>query len=389
MKNLVFLMSCFLLMLSTALADEAINLRIHQPYLSPRIMGMGGAFIAVADDYNALYHNPAGLARLEHWQMNFSTEVALTTDFFKLVSDIDKASIEGSESDEIENISKILKNVYGSHYMLRSSPLAGTWVWPRWGIGFIPMDLTIDLSAHQQAFPAINAVAYADSTLAFGYGKDFPWFRNARYSMGVTGKIINRAFMSKSLSALDFKENTSFFRSEDAKEGLTADFDIGMLYTPDLPHTGILSWFRHARPTFGAVVRNVLDYGYSSKLNLFKDSGDNPERLYRTLDLGSRWEYPSFWVFQPRGVLDIKNIGHPHSTRFLKMVHLGWELGWKMYSWWKGSYQIGLNQGYLTAGLSARFAFFNLDLVTYGEDVGTKNKAKENRIWMIKLNIEL
>jgi hypothetical protein len=33
-------------------------------YLSGRALGMGNAFVALSDDYNALYYNPAGLARL-------------------------------------------------------------------------------------------------------------------------------------------------------------------------------------------------------------------------------------------------------------------------------------------------------------------------------------
>ena len=32
---------------------------------------MGNAYVAVADDYNALFYNPAGLARLEEWDGEF------------------------------------------------------------------------------------------------------------------------------------------------------------------------------------------------------------------------------------------------------------------------------------------------------------------------------
>ena len=33
--------------------------------MGARALGMGGAFVAVADDANALYYNPAGLALIE------------------------------------------------------------------------------------------------------------------------------------------------------------------------------------------------------------------------------------------------------------------------------------------------------------------------------------
>lgn len=38
----------------------------------PRALGMGNAFVAVADDVNAIYYNPAGLANLLTWEATFS-----------------------------------------------------------------------------------------------------------------------------------------------------------------------------------------------------------------------------------------------------------------------------------------------------------------------------
>jgi hypothetical protein len=68
---------------------------------------------------------------------------------------------------------------------------------------------------------------------------------------------------------------------------------------------------------------------------------------------------------------------------------LGFEFDWAMASWWKGAYRIGVNQGYPTLGFSALFTIFNLDLATYGEDVGTIDHPKENRMYTVKLNIDI
>ncbi|GEM_PF-987134 len=38
----------------------------------PRALGMGNAFVAVADDVNAVFYNPAGLTRLKTWETTFS-----------------------------------------------------------------------------------------------------------------------------------------------------------------------------------------------------------------------------------------------------------------------------------------------------------------------------
>ncbi|MCB0343255.1 MAG: hypothetical protein KDD59_13500, partial [Bdellovibrionales bacterium] len=44
-------------------AADVLDFSIHQEYTSTRALGMGNAFSAVAEDYNALFYNPAALAR--------------------------------------------------------------------------------------------------------------------------------------------------------------------------------------------------------------------------------------------------------------------------------------------------------------------------------------
>src|SRR5512140_977368 len=49
---------------------------------SPRAIGMGGAFVAVADDPSALYWNPAGIARYARTQALFEhTRYLIGTSF--------------------------------------------------------------------------------------------------------------------------------------------------------------------------------------------------------------------------------------------------------------------------------------------------------------------
>jgi long-chain fatty acid transport protein len=51
------------------------------PMLGSRVLGMGGAFIATADDWTAIYWNPAGLSQQEHWGLGvtvFSPHYTLT-----------------------------------------------------------------------------------------------------------------------------------------------------------------------------------------------------------------------------------------------------------------------------------------------------------------------
>ena len=71
-----------------------------------------------------------------------------------------------------------------------------------------------------------------------------------------------------------------------------------------------------------------------------------------------------------------------------KGMHAGFELYWKMFNWWKGHWAVGVNQMYWTAGFGARMAFFQLDVATFGEEVGTDSAPKESRRFMLEMSLD-
>ena len=85
--------------------------------------------------------------------------------------------------------------------------------------------------------------------------------------------------------------------------------------------------------------------------------------------------------------MDVRDIGHPLFS-LKKGLHVGFEFDWTVASWWKGHYNVGLSQGFWTAGLGAEFAWFNLNVVSYAEDVGPYNFPKESRIYMARFNLD-
>ncbi|NUM57488.1 MAG: hypothetical protein HUU56_02590 [Bdellovibrionaceae bacterium] len=368
---------------------EGVSYKIHEQYLSPRALGMGNAFVAVANDYTALYYNPAGLAFREDKEMNLSFGIGATTAFQTFANDISQASsTQGTETEKQNAIFSAIQKQYGKTFGGRFVAPNGVLVGQGWGIGFIPMDVSLELSPNQPV--AVNATVYMDTTFSFGWADTFKDIETAKVAWGVTGKFVNRGFFSKAIDAIELAADSNFVKTSDLKEGYFFDADIGFLYKPHIADDdSLISYLRLARPTFGAVIRNVIDANSVGTFKLFNkeaSSDSKPEKLTRVIDIGSRWEYPSLWIFGGRGTLDIKNILHP-AFNLRKGLHIGFEFDWTMYSWWKGNYRVGLNQGYLTAGLSAMFTWFNLDLVTYGEDVGTYSSPKENRLYMAQFNM--
>ena len=373
--------------LSAWAGDVGVSNTIHHQYISARALGMGDAFIAVANDYNALYYNPAGLARREDTELNLFFDAAASSRFISAQKDFQTAAdTTGTPTDKLTAAVATIEKYYGKTFSLRTAPLNAVLVRPGWGLGFTPVDLSVEMTMHQNVGPAINLTVYADSIFALGYGSDVRGLDAGRLSWGVTGKLVNRGYFSKTVTALELASNPNLVTSADLREGYSIDADVGLLFTPQLPAEGIFSYLRLARPTFGAVVRNAGDTGFKNTFKLInKIQTEAPEKMYRVLDLGTKWEYPSAWIFGGRGVLDIKDIGHP-SWNWHKGTHVGFEFDWAVSSWWKGQYRIGSGEGYLSGGVSAMFTLFNIDLVTFSEDVGTYTEPVENRMFMVRLN---
>ncbi len=390
-KSIFLLLSVlgFLFTLPSA-AQEGVQTSIHHQYQSTRALGMGDAFIATANDYSALFYNPAGLARRDIGQLNMSMEFGGGIDtykFYKDLNEVTKASY-ANDSDKYQAYAQVLQNYYGKPLNFRVKTFEAIWARPNWAIGIVPMDFTFDGQIHNQGAPALDVRAYADTTLAYGYGNDIHGLVPGKLSWGTTAKFINRGYINREVNALDLVADSKTVRKEDGRDGYTFDMDFGTLYSPLVPDSGFFSVFQLAKPTFGAVVRNALDYGFGSSFHLLnKDKVEAPEKLHRVLDVGAKFEYPEIWIFGGRGEVDFRDIGHPNFS-WRRSFHLGFEFDWTVTSWWKGHYRIGVNQGYPTLGISALLFIFNLDVATYGEDVGTYTSPKENRVYMAKLNLD-
>lgn len=385
--KLFFLLTFILLSARISFAAESVGTSIHQHYQSPRALGMGGAFVAVANDYSALFYNPAGLDRIDENDLNLSLDLAGTPAVQDLLKDIDEAqNTPGSDADKQAAMAAVLESYYGKAFGVRVGLPQAIWARPGWAIGVIPMDLTMELSVHNSVGPAVQATVYADTTIAYGYGDHVRGFDYGKLSWGITGKAVHRGFFSQNVNFIELAADPNIVSEDDLSAGYTVDADLGLLWTPSIPEDGLFSLFDYASPTFGLVVRNVAETGFSASELLGKDNTGKPEKLYRVIDIGSRWEYPTFWIFGGRGVLDVRDINHPRFS-LRKGLHVGFEFDWSVASWWRGQYRVGLNQGFWTAGVSAMFTVFNLDLVSYADDIGSFSNPKENRIWMLRANL--
>lgn len=384
MRKILALLSLLFVTSGAMAEDDLLDYRIHQHFLSVRALGAGNSF-SVIDDYNSLLYNPAAMARMPEGEMNFGFSAGVTTSALGFMKDIESAS-KVAEAQKVAEVQAVLEKNYGNNFSTRLPAVSGFWVRPKWGVGLVLADSTINLAVHQTGGPQVATSAYIDNTIAFGYTKGF--LEENALTVGATLKGIYRGYVGKSFNAFDLATNPSFFKSQDAKEGLTIDADLGTQYVMAVPEVGALSFLKYAKPTFSFVVRNLLDYGFKQNMHLIhKESGKNPPKMQRRFDVGTKWELPNFWVFTPRFMFDVRDIGHRYFT-FRKGMHTGLELGWKALSWLNGHYSVGLGQGYFSAGLGAELAWFRLDFATFGEEIGTSKAKKENRYYIAKMSLD-
>ncbi len=380
MRLLCLLVLTFVPTLGHTQQVKSLDFTIHQEYTSTRALGMGRAFTAVADDHSAMFYNPATLAWRKDGQLRMFLRGGTSPESLELFDEIDEAS---NADNETQAYSDLIVSHYGDHFYYRVPTIGAVWVRPGWGIALIPADLSLDMSVHRQVGPMVNVNMYLDTTLAFSYAKKLKWLnKRHQLSAGATIKSMHRIHVGEAISAAQFANGQDVFDTSHANEGLTGDLDLGFWWKPPAP--GILKYFE---PSFALVGRNLVDYGFKQNFHFIDENSGEPPKLQRRFDVGSKWDLPDFWVFDPHFALDVRDIGHENWTPE-KGSHVGLELYWKMFNWWKGHWSVGMNQMYWTAGFGARLAWFQLDLATFGEEVGTQSAKSESRRYMLEMALD-
>lgn len=136
--------------------------------------------------------------------------------------------------------------------------------------------------------------------------------------------------------------------------------------------------------TLGMVVHNVIGGDFSQSKMVNKNATEIPTKIERTIDVGSQYRLYDGEDLKVRAMLDFHNILHPNVT-VKKATHLGAEFDYSPSSWFKTQFRVGMNQMYMTAGATFLFGVLNIDVVTYGEEVGTDANSIENRVMAAKL----
>ncbi len=333
-----------------------------------RPLGMGNAYVAVADDFNALFYNPAGLARLKSWDgefLNLKAEVSSTT--LKAMNDISKFASQSSDSSkQLRGVFDFLDEQIGKqhHFALGLTPHL---IFPSFGIG-AGLEIDTTMVVHRQIEVYLNAGPQLIMPIAYAMN-----FLEDRLSFGAGVKLvakggIDRTFSIDDIEALVKSSGSSSTSSASTATQPTAEkpklanyveggagvgMDMGILFTP----------IKVMEPTFGLSVMDVGGTPYQ-KLNVSGEALSAPHTRLPSVNTGvSVKPYQTERMYLMCSA-DAHAINQP--VHFSKKFGMGVEWGYGSII----KLQTGLYQGNLSAGFQFDVGLLNLRAVTYAEELG-------------------
>jgi hypothetical protein len=339
--------------MGVANAEEFPNL-----YRGIRPLGMGGAFITLSDDENAMFYNPAGLNDVSGFGgvglINPLAEVSKNTmGFYQDLSDL--------ETEDQQEVVDFLNERIGEHQHVRLAFLPHFYM-HNFAIGLLGQ-ATVDMEIRDRgANPTIPTNVRIDYGVAASGALGF---FDQKLQIGLTGKFIQRQGVNKTYSAVDIVNDT-FDPIDDAEEaGKKSDFalDIGTK----------VNFKNFLKPSVALVVQNITDLD-------FEELGEIPQ----TVNIGASIN-PDFWILKTTFAVEIDDLTKSVETDddLYKRLHLGAEFRFPMIL----TLRAGINGGYPAAGVDVDFWILSISAATYAEELGAVSGQRADRRYVAQLSL--
>lgn len=327
-----------------------------------RPLAMGNAYVAVADDFNALFYNPAGLARLKTWDfeiLNPSYEISDAT--LSFLEDI------GNLGGDVDGTLDFLQGNSGTDQHM-SFGITPHFVMP--GFGFaIAVEFIGDIAFHSHPSADLRIGPKVVIPIGFGFN-----FLEDRLSVGFAVKAraqggVDRRFGIGDIEA--FKQNGEEGENKLAsfiEGGLGIGGDVGLLFTPT----------PYMKPTFGLSITDIGDTPFEQQ-DVGGTAIQAPAPVLASVNAGFSLTPVEVGMMFIRTSVDVHSINQPFS--FSKKLNLGVEWGFGEII----RVQAGLHQGYLSGGFQFDVGLFNIRAAAYTEELGTSAGVKPDQRYALQL----
>lgn len=337
---------------------------LRVPYEGVRPAGMGNAFVALADDKNALWYNPAGLARITG--INFDLYDFITgVDSLDTLNRLKGAFLQGNTADALRADKQFARfGFFPAYYG------------PYFGAGLY-YNFTSFLEIENFELPEVDI--YGASDLGFVTGFAVPL--SPQVSLGGSIRLLQR-------TGIDVTEDSNQFLNHIATSQTTF---LGAIYDSikDLSGRGwaigatlglqavLPTKKKGARWQLGAAIEDVGQTTFRTM-----GAANVPLPIRSAVNLGVAFITPLSAVSQLSFAIDGRNLNE--NVTFIKMLHAGAE--WK----WRGfSLRAGANQGYLSLGAGFEGPAFKAHFVTTATELGSRPLERFHRWYLLQLSMGL
>lgn len=330
---------------------------VREFYNGARSLAMGGAGIAVVNDETALLTNPAALGKLRDSygtildpEIEASSNI-LTVNQNKAIGDpMDPSRVKLSLDANLDTYLHVREQVFPS-FVVRNFGIGAYW------------RKTMD-AKENAAGTSINFNYYDDMALIMGF--NFRFF-DGRVKLGFNGKFISRIAMEN----LDLSTSADPSLKANAVEGAGIGSDVGLILAA--PWTYI--------PTLAFVVRDAGGTAFTSGSGLRLAVPNRPTKVTQDIDVavalfpihGNRTRSTFTLEYQ-------KMTAAALDTDKTKYYHAGYELNIADLFFIRA----GMNQRYYTGGLELASEHTQIQIATYGEEVGLSGSPVEDRRYVFK-----
>jgi len=257
---------------------------------------------------------------------------------------------------------RLINDRIGEHHHLRVSLFPHLLI-PPFGVGILAQGVG-DVDTRNPVFTEVTTDLRFDLGLVLGGGRNF----DRGLVGGVTAKYIQRRGVIKTYTATDIAAD-SFNPKNDLKTRSDFSFDLGVM----IALSEWTSFKEEWQPMAGIVLQNITDLD-------FEEVGVYPMQLNLGVAI-----HPEIGMMPSTIALDFVDITRRIGTDddFLKRTHLGAEFKFPKVV----SVRLGVNQGYLTGGVTVNFWIVKFDIATFSEELGASFRQRENRRTLAQISV--
>jgi len=361
-------------------------------YKDPRIMGMGGANIAVGSYSTSVFSNPAGLAQIEK-SHGFVVDllglgVSASSGIADFIDDIDGADTDSQMTEVLQKHAGEHFHVGVENYMSVSKNSDAF----AWSVGLLAV-ADVNLMAHPNG--STNGGLLTTSSRVYGgvvVGAAKPYETEyGRVDVGASLKFISQNSYEGSLGISELLDDEDLGQKlQDKYEKSSSGFglDLGVTWYPFAEN--------YWKPAFGMSILNIGSMGMDDNfggqpLTVNIGASVTPEvafvdKLILAIDYVDMFNANTVRIYNFNTTSDVTFTDYSESD-FMKRIRLGASARLIDSSYFATTLNLGLYQGAYTAGLDLQLTVVKLNFATYAEQVGTGSVDISDRRYMAQIGI--